>query len=105
MKHEEIKERLKLIIKELNISLTQFAQSVGMSAAGISKLLSGTGRVSQTPALAIQAVYGYQAKWILTGKGKKWADPEPKTCPEKFPDLTNDEQEIILLLRKQKKKK
>ena len=68
----ELRERLKLILSELQIRQTEFAKSLGISANYVYLLTSGkkTG-ISEPLARLIESTYGYSSQWILTGEGDK----------------------------------
>jgi len=62
-------ERIKIIIKEQNLKQSEFADALGVSANYISLLVTGRkNNVSLTFAKLIDALFGYPAKWVLTGE-------------------------------------
>ena len=65
-------QRMKKISEELQKKRSELANDLGMSRSAISMILTGKNPVTKPVALAIQAVYGYQAKWILTGEGESY---------------------------------
>ena len=64
-----LSERIKIIIKEQNLKQSEFADALGVSANYISLLVTGRKKnVSLTFAKLIDALFGYPAKWVLTGE-------------------------------------
>ena len=70
----EPKERLKQIMTELRVKQVAFAEAIGTTQATLSRQLSGTHKIDRQAALAIQAVYGASAEWLLTGEGEMFLD-------------------------------
>ena len=65
------RERLRQIVKESGISRRKFAVSIGMSPNGMSGIFNATNRISAVLANSIELIHGYNARWILTGAGRK----------------------------------
>jgi transcriptional regulator with XRE-family HTH domain len=60
----------------LNISQTDFAESLGISFGYLNMLINGRRKViSLTLALLIEKIYGYSAFWLLEGEGEKKLKP------------------------------
>ena len=73
-------ERLQWIRQQVGLNHKDFALSIGLSPSGYHTLLSRGSKVSHPQALAVEAVHGYCAKWILTGDKPKltfWKDVNP----------------------------
>jgi transcriptional regulator with XRE-family HTH domain len=59
-----------MIVNELNISQTKFADTLGVSFTYINCLINGKrGNISHALAILIQKTYGYSADWILSEEG------------------------------------
>ena len=67
-------ERLRKFVQESGSIQRDFAKSVGLSLSGLTTILRGKSPVSRTLALAVEAVHGIRAEWILTGEGMRKAD-------------------------------
>jgi transcriptional regulator with XRE-family HTH domain len=66
----ELSDRLRMIVSDLNISQTKFANTLGVSFTYINCLLNGKREnISQSLAILIQYIYGYSARWILFEEG------------------------------------
>lgn len=70
----ELKERIKYIVEnnkiKPNISIYEFAKSVGTYPAKFAEIQSGkVKKLSQNIALEISKQYGFEFLWILTGEG------------------------------------
>jgi transcriptional regulator with XRE-family HTH domain len=65
-----LSDRLRIIVCDLNISQTKFANTLGVSFTYINCLINGKrDNISQSLAILIQKVYGYSAQWILYEEG------------------------------------
>jgi transcriptional regulator with XRE-family HTH domain len=65
-----ISDRLRIIVNDLNISQTKFADALGVSFTYINCLINGKrDNISQTLAILIQKTYGYSADWLLNEEG------------------------------------
>jgi transcriptional regulator with XRE-family HTH domain len=60
--------RLESIMQKLKVSRQSLAQSLGISLSSVAMYFASHHRVRRVVALAVQAVYGVRADWILTGK-------------------------------------
>jgi plasmid maintenance system antidote protein VapI len=65
-----LSDRIRTIVSELDISQTQFADTLGVSFTYINCLINGKrGNISQSLAILIQKLYGYSARWLLFDEG------------------------------------
>lgn len=69
MSLKTVQERFIHILKESNLSQTEFAKALDLSPAFISNICNGKARPSKTTATLIEIRYGYFANWVLEGKG------------------------------------
>jgi transcriptional regulator with XRE-family HTH domain len=67
-------ERLQWVRQKVGLNHKDFARSIGLSPSGYHTLLSRGSKVSRPQTLAIEAVHGIRAEWILTGEGLRQAD-------------------------------
>ncbi len=65
-----VEKRLEYIIKQINITQSNFANSIGSTASTISRQLNGITQIDKQVALSIQAVYNINPDWLLTGEGE-----------------------------------
>jgi transcriptional regulator with XRE-family HTH domain len=65
-----ISDRIRTIVCDLDISQTQFANTLGVSFTYINCLINGKrDNISQSLAILIQKLYGYSTQWILYDDG------------------------------------
>jgi transcriptional regulator with XRE-family HTH domain len=65
-----LSDRIRTIVSDLDISQTQFADTLGVSFTYINCLINGKrGNISQSLAILIQKLYGYSAQWLLFDEG------------------------------------
>lgn len=77
-----MKERLRELIEVLGFNQVEFANSIGLTQATISRYLSGEREINTTTILAIKAVYKVNPNWLLTGEGELFVDD---LSPNPFP--------------------
>ena len=63
-------ERISYIIKELGIKKVDFASSLNISGAMVSKLCSGDGRPSDRTIADICRIFNVNEVWLRTGVGE-----------------------------------
>lgn len=91
----ELKERISTIIQENRLKQKQLAALMGVTESYVSTLLSGRNRnVSIPVANLIQEKLGYSARWVLTGEGPKYRQPD------RTPGVSQLQKEIIVQLEK-----
>ena len=65
-------QRIRTILKEINLKQTEFAKSLGISANYVNLLANDKkATISETLAKLIEESYGYSAQWVLDGSGEK----------------------------------
>jgi len=77
-------ERLNLVLKTLGLNQTDFAESIGSTQSTLSKQLKGVHKIDKQVALAVQAVHGVSAAWLLTGEGEMFLDKSSLCKGEEF---------------------
>jgi transcriptional regulator with XRE-family HTH domain len=99
----ELSDRLRMIVSDLDISQTKFANTLGVSFTYINCLLNGKREnISQSLAILIQYIYGYSAQWILFEEGnvlKKIIQRTLKTRPQLIAmlnTLTKEEIDMVI---------
>lgn len=86
----ELKDRIQLILNELDIKQKDLAGAIKVSDGYVSNLVNGKNpNISETLALLIEQTYGYSAQWVLTGEGDR--------CLSKgdAPDLSPAQRRVI----------
>ena len=66
-----IHERLRGAVESSDLKQKEFALKVGHSPSGFNAIVRGHKNIGKTLALAVQALSGYSAEWILTGEGPR----------------------------------
>ena len=64
--------RLKVIRKEFNLKQKELANRIGRKQSTISDIEKEKYPMEKVMALAIEAILGINAEWLLTGKGEKY---------------------------------
>lgn len=65
---ETAENRLEWITQKLKVSRQSLAVSLGISLSSVAMYFTGHHRVRKVIALAVQAVYGVNADWVMTGR-------------------------------------
>lgn len=79
-----MKDRIKQIRKNENLTLEKFGKRIGITAASCSNIESGKTNASSQTVLAICREFGVSENWLLTGEGDM---KEPRTKEEEIADL------------------
>ncbi len=75
-------DRLRKVIESNNKTQAEFAESIGTTAATLSRQLNRVSKIDKQVALSIQAVYGINHEWLLTGSGSMFIDSIPEISTE-----------------------
>lgn len=88
-------ERLKILIKELNMSQRQFAMKINLDAGYFSRIVQGKVNPPDRILLLIENVFGVNKEWLENGNGEMFSAEgislTKKQVLESI-DLLNDEQ-------------
>lgn len=66
----EIKERIKILRKNKNLSQDAFGEKLGMTGASISRYEAGTREVTDATIKHIAKTFGISESWLRTGEGE-----------------------------------
>lgn len=66
----EIKERIKFLRKNKNLSQDAFGEKLGMTGASISRYEAGTREVTDATIKHIAKTFGISESWLRTGEGE-----------------------------------
>ncbi len=69
-----IHERLKLLLKELNISQRQFAMKINLDAGYFSRIIQGKVHPPDRILLLIENVFHVNKDWLEKGQGEMFSD-------------------------------
>lgn len=69
-----ISDRLKILLKELNISQRQFAMKINLDAGYFSKIIQGKVNPPDRILLLIENVFHVNKRWLENGEGEMFSD-------------------------------
>ena len=90
---KDMKERLKEIRHENNMSQKKFADKIGLSQTHLSSLEGGSRNITKRNAVEICEAFNINLEWFISGKGEKYKnivdefvidDPEVKEFVELY---------------------
>ena len=82
MQFMELKDRIREAMEGANLKRLQFAKATNRSSGAVTQWLDGTTKsLKAETAELMEAVTGYSAKWISTGRGEKMAGAKVTTLP------------------------
>ena len=76
IKDKNIKERIRIIIKERGTSISNFAKQVGVSPTYLVSLLNGDDKGISSMILKCLSKNGININWLLNGKGEMYIKNE-----------------------------
>lgn len=79
-----MKDRVRLVRKENNLTLSKFGERIGITAASCSNIEAGKTNPSNQTVIAICREFGVSEHWLQTGEGEMY---EPKTREEEVAEL------------------
>ncbi|WP_235010418.1 TetR/AcrR family transcriptional regulator [Mycobacterium sp. 3519A] len=68
---ETLGDRIRLVIRSLEISQREFAERIGMDPTALSKALAGIRRLSEDEVAAIAGLGNVSRKYLMTGTGRR----------------------------------
>ena len=81
---EELKERIKLVRKTLNVSQRDFAKQIYISQTLLGDIELGNRNINDRTIQLISTEFNVNKDWLLTGKGDMFAAPPPDIQLEKL---------------------
>ena len=76
--------RIKQMLGELGITQNTLAISIGLTRGAVSQWISNTTTPTAVNLFEIEDRHGYQAKWIITGKGSRKVTQEAHCAPTRL---------------------
>ena len=70
----EIQQRIKLFIKEVNMSMSEFSKKIGTHQSSLSRALSEGNNVGDAMINKIALAFDISKTWLLTGEGQMFLD-------------------------------
>lgn len=95
-----LRDRFEQVERTFNVSQSQLARRVGVSPQMVSQIVTGKYNLSYLLAKSIEAEFGVNSEWMLTGEGSMLAVadnkakelnlvPELATALKNYPGITN----------------
>jgi DNA-binding XRE family transcriptional regulator len=105
-----MRERLKLVRKNLKMNQTGFARQIGLTQTTLSMIEVGTASLTGKNIKLICATFNVNEQWLRTGAGEMFGDSSPylRELITIFERLSPDTQDFLLemarnLIKKQEK--
>ncbi len=67
-------DRLSWVRERVGLNSKAFAESIGLTAAGLHNMYTRKSRVTEVLANSVELVHGIRAKWLLSGEGLRVTD-------------------------------
>ena len=67
-------DRLTWVRERVGLNSKAFAESIGLTAAGLHNMYTRESRVTEVLANSVELVHGVSADWLLTGEGLRASD-------------------------------
>ena len=67
-------DRLSWVRERVGLNSKAFAESIGLTAAGLHNMFTRKSRVTEVLANSVELVHGIRAQWLLTGEGLRVTD-------------------------------
>ena len=100
-----MKERLKQVMRELNMTSNDFAEKIGVKAASISHVLNGRNSPSSVFIEKLfNAIPELNARWFMLGTGEMFSGRVPKAKPISFAGSLFDEDSFKQKISEEKNK-
>lgn len=91
----ELKDRIQLILNEQHMKQKDLACAIKVTESYVSNILKGKRcNISEALALLIEQIYGYSARWVLTGEGERYVSKSTA------PDLSPTKKRLIAEIEK-----
>ena len=67
-------DRLSWVRERVGLNSKAFAESIGLTAAGLHNMFTRKSRVTEVLANSVELVHGIRAQWLLSGEGLRYTD-------------------------------
>lgn len=80
-------KRCQAALKQLDVDRKAFSESLGVSLPSVSMYFTGRLQIRPVVALAMQAVYGVNSRWILHGESPQFINENSRQMPKDAMDI------------------
>jgi transcriptional regulator with XRE-family HTH domain len=91
-----LNKRLKILRKSLNLTQSEFANSIGIKGSSYCDIENGKASITERTIISICSIYNVNRQWIEFGKGNIFVNKLETEFFENYNSLTEDSKKFIL---------
>lgn len=89
-------KRLKILRKSLNLTQSEFANSIGIKGSSYCDIENGKASITERTIISICSIYNVNRQWLQYGKGDIFININENDFLNTFKKLNNNSQKFIL---------
>lgn len=89
-------KRLKILRKSLNLTQSEFANSIGIKGSSYCDIENGKASITERTIISICSIYNVNRQWLQYGKGNIFININENDFLNTFKKLNNNSQKFIL---------
>lgn len=89
-------KRLKILRKSLNLTQSEFANSIGIKGSSYCDIENGKASITERTIISICSIYNVNRQWLEFGKGDIFLNINENDFLNTFKRLNNNSQKFIL---------
>ena len=89
-------KRLKILRKSLNLTQSEFANSIGIKGSSYCDIENGKASITERTIISICSIYNVNRQWLQFGKGDIFININENDFLNTFKRLNNNSQKFIL---------
>lgn len=89
-------KRLKILRKSLNLTQSEFANSIGIKGSSYCDIENGKASITERTIISICSIYNVNRQWLQSGKGDIFLNINENDFLNTFKRLNNNSQKFIL---------
>ena len=89
-------KRLKILRKSLNLTQSEFANSIGIKGSSYCDIENGKASITERTIISICSIYNVNRQWLQYGKGDIFININENDFLNTFKRLNNNSQKFIL---------
>lgn len=89
-------KRLKILRKSLNLTQSEFANSIGIKGSSYCDIENGKASITERTIISICSIYNVNRQWLQFGKGDIFININENDFLNTFKKLNNNSQKFIL---------